>query len=662
MTIDRTLKILLVEDSAFVRRSQKKALNKLGFQNVIETENGADAIHILEEEKDIRLIVSDWVMPILDGYELLLWVRSDETYQDVPFIMATARGEKKHTTRAVEAGVTDFITKPFGAGELDAVITAIFGAEESSTVADVPEVPRPRKTATGKTLIRAAHIQITDHLSLGVLKHLLATGELDTQHFELETVCMPSWNPVQQALEQGKVDAAFILAPIAMDLFNFGVPIKLLLLAHKNGSTFVRKKATEEDGEKSLHQFFKDKTFYIPHELSVHHMLSHIFLRGIGLNPGFKGAEDTNTYFEVMPPIQMTELLITNPQASGFSVAEPLGTQSIAEGIAELLFLSGELWENHPCCVVAVRDELIEQHPEAVQEFTRTLVQAGQFISQKPETAAGIGVSFLDPDQNLALKESVLKNVLKEEQGIQTGNMFPVIEDFERMQRYMVEEMHIGSLIDLESFIDTRFAQVACPDTSPRSSTLHDVSDIVARLASEKTALRTSKAKLNLEGKYLIFALESGEYGFNVMDITEIIEMKPIRSIPQSPPFIKGVTDFRGAIVPVLDLGLKLGILTKEQDDRARIVVLDIQGESTALRVGVIVDSVSEIVDVKAEDIEDAPRLVTSVEADYILGMAKINGSPKILLSPKQLLTQVDQQEHQVPRTARTQTAKLANS
>ncbi len=483
MTIDRTIKILLVEDSTFVRQSQKYELNQLGFENIIEAKDGEEAIHILETETDIRLIISDWIMPKRDGYELLLWVRADERYGDVPFIMATALGEKKHTTQAVDAGVTDFITKPFVADELDDLITAIVGAKEEPMEAASPEISHPRETASGKLRIRAAHIQITDHLSLGILKHLLDTGELDSQHFELETICMPSWNPVQQALEQGDVDVAFILAPIAMDLFNFGVPIKLVLLAHKNGSTFVRKRAAEDGSETSLRQFFKGKTFYIPHELSVHHMLSHMFLRGIGLKPGFEGMGDFDIYFEVVPPIQMPEFLAANPKGGGFSVAEPLGTQSIDEEIAELLFLSGELWENHPCCVVAVRDELIEQHPDVVQAFTNTLTQAGQFISQNPETAASIGVSFLDPDQSLGLKKSVLTDVLKEEQGIQTGNMFPVIEDFERMQRYMVEEMHIGNLIDLEAFIDTQFAEVACQDISPQSSTLHDVSNITTKIA-----------------------------------------------------------------------------------------------------------------------------------------------------------------------------------
>ncbi|MEE8391309.1 MAG: ABC transporter substrate-binding protein, partial [Anaerolineae bacterium] len=457
MNDNRTIKILLVEDSMFVRRSAKKSLNGLGFENVIEAEDGNEAIKKLLEEPDVRLIISDWVMPNMDGLELLLWVRSSERYGDIPFIMATARGEKKQVTKATEAGVTDFITKPFVVSELEELIEKIFAVEEPDQA--VLETARPRRTAAGKRILNVAHIQITDHLSLGVLKHMLATDNLSSQYFELETAIMPSWNPVQRALETGEVDVAFILAPIAMDLFSFGTPIKLVLLAHKNGSIFVQKK---NDGREEPVQFFRNKTFYIPHEMSIHHMLSHIFLRGLGLRPGFEGRGDFDVFFEVIPPIKMPEFLVTNPDAVGFSVAEPLGTQAIAAGSADLLFLSGELWENHPCCVVAVRDEVIEQDADAVQEFVNLLVKAGQFIDGSPETAAAMGVPFLDPDEMLGLKEVVLRDVLKEPQGIKTNDMRPVLEDFDRMQRYMVDEMGIGTLIDLEKFVDTQFAEIAC--------------------------------------------------------------------------------------------------------------------------------------------------------------------------------------------------------
>ncbi|MCB0163532.1 MAG: ABC transporter substrate-binding protein [Anaerolineae bacterium] len=634
MTIDTSMKILLVEDSNFVRRSARKGLNELGFKNVVEAEDGNHAVERLQEEEGIDVIVSDWNMPNKDGYELLLWVRANEKTKNIPFIMATARGEKKQVAKANEAGVTDFITKPFAAKELVTLLEQIFDKDKKAEKAAAVQA-RPRRAASGKLQLKVAHIQITDHLSLGVLKHLIKSQKLNPQHFELETVCMPSWNPVQKSLETGEVDVAFILAPIAMDLYSFGVPIKLVLLAHKNGSIFVRKRI--EGDSKSLAENFKSKTFYIPHEMSIHHMLSHMFLRGLGLRPGFEGRGDFDVFLEVIPPIQMPEYLAANPQAGGYLVAEPIGTKAIAEGIAELTFLSGELWENHPCCVVAVRDEIVSEYPDAVQELVNMLVEAGQFIEQKPETSAAIGVPFLDPTGSLGLREAVLRDVLKENQGIKTGDLFPVIEDLDKIQRYMVQEMGLGTLVNLEEFVDTRFAEIACKHTPPRKSILRNVSDILNNMNHRQSSSRVSKASLNLEGKYLIFNTSNGEYGLDVLGVREIIKMRPITVVPHATDYIKGVINVRGEIVPVVDLTQKLGLGVGDYDQQARIVVLEVATASGVTPVGIVVSSVTEVVDIEAKDIDDASSLGHGVDANFILGYYKSKGDLKILLNDKQL-------------------------
>ena len=217
---------------------------------------------------------------------------------------------------------------------------------------------------------------------MGALKHLINNGDLTPKNFELETECMPGWNPVQEALGKGTVDAACILAPMAMDLFNFGVPIKMVLLAHKGGSICVR--STQGEYREPFQDFFRNKTFLIPHKMSVHHMLSHMFFSTIGIKPGMVGGEGVDLNFEVVAPIKMPEYLNSNPDACGFMVAEPLGTKSIAAGIAAQQFLSSQLWENHPCCVVAVRDDFTAPYTDAVYEFTEMLVQAGKFIEDRP--------------------------------------------------------------------------------------------------------------------------------------------------------------------------------------------------------------------------------------------------------------------------------------
>lgn len=458
MPFDKGIKILLADDAKFTRIMELKLLKEIGFTNFVEAEDGQDAMNKLAEIDDVGLIISDWNMPNKDGYDPLVWVRANARYQTTPFIMATARGEMSHIEKATAAGVNEVISKPFTREELEAVIEKVMSGGEA---AKEPEKPvRERTTASGKLRLTVGHIQITDHLVLGVAKHLIANEVVTPRYFELETQCMPSWNPVQHALQKGDVDAALVLAPIAMDLFSVNVPIRMVLLAHRNGSICVR--STKTDGDAMMFDFFLNKRFFIPHILSIHHMLATMYLREMGFNPGVAGTGKPNILFEVVPPVKMPEFLRDSEDACGFMVAEPVGSRAIAMGIGEKLFLSSELWDNHPCCIVAARDEIIGKYPDALHEFTELLVDAGKFIEQEPDTAAQIAVNFLDPAGTLGLKAPVLHRVLTDPMGIMTGDLLPNVEDFDRIQRYMHDEMGVGALIDVEKFIDLRFAASAC--------------------------------------------------------------------------------------------------------------------------------------------------------------------------------------------------------
>ena len=143
-------------------------------------------------------------------------------------------------------------------------------------------------------------------------------------------------------------------------------------------------------------------------------------------------------------------------------VAEPICTNAVAKGIGEIEFISSSLWDNHPCCVAAFRNELIEEHEDAVYEFTSLLVQSGKFIEKNKKDAAEIAVAFLDPDKGLGLTTEVLNKVLSDPIGIKMNDLYPVFEDLDKIQRYMHEEMDIGKIIDLEKFVDIRFANEAC--------------------------------------------------------------------------------------------------------------------------------------------------------------------------------------------------------
>ncbi len=633
MPVPENLCILLVEDSAIMRQMEVKILKELGFTNLIEAEHGDAAIAHLTGGQDIHLIISDWNMPQKTGFELLNWLRAEEKFRHLPFIMATAESDKGVVGQVMAAGATGVVAKPFTPGELKEKIESAF-AEPGPPSAAPPQAAWQPRFIRDRLGLKIAHIQITDHLVLGVLKHLIDTAQVNPQHFHLETACLAGWNPVQENLENGSLDGALVLAPIAMDLFGYGVPLKLVLLAHKNGSVCVRQKTGAWRG--SVSEFFKDTSFYIPHKMSIHHMLAHQYFSEAGLRPGVSGKEGVNVFFEVVPPVKMPEFLANNPEASGFMVAEPIGTKAIAAGIAELQFLSSQGWNDHPCCVVTLREEITRQHPEAVLELTRMLVQAGQLIADKPNIAAEIAVSFLDPQKNLGLKVPVLKNVLTEAQGIRTDDLFPVMDDFERMQDYMVREMGQGNLIDLKQFVDTRFAEVACKDTVGKRKS-------AGLSAAETPALSASaKAMLEKEGKYLTFSLDSVEYGISILNTKEIIGMLPLTPVPHAPPAVKGVINLRGKVIPVVDLRLKFGLPEIPYNERTCIVILEIKTESGPALMGIVVDAVSEVLNIRAEQITDRPYLGTQKQLDFIIGMARFNDDVKVLLDIEQALSSKD--------------------
>ncbi len=456
MSLDSQMTVLVVDDSKTMRIMFMQMLEKNGFENITLAEDGDDAIHALQEHKP-DLIISDWNMPKKDGLELLEWVRSHDDFKDIPFIMATAQGDKKQQDRAMKAGADSHIAKPFDAQQLKEKIEQALGLQQSP-----PEPKQARKVVNGKVQLKMGHIQITDHLALGVLKHRILAGEITPRYFELETLCMPGWNPIQESLEKGDIDGAFVLAPIAMDLFGFNVPIKLILLAHKNGSIFVRSNNDGIHNYESLSDFFKYKVVNIPHKMSVHNMLAHKFLTELGLKPGVPGKKAINVRFEVVPPVQMPSIMKENDEVGGFIVAEPIGSNAIAKGVAEMQFLSASLWGNHPCCVVTMRQAFIDRYPDAVHELTSLLVDAGRFVEQNKEPAADIAVAFLDPKKELGLTPDILRKVLTTPQGIKMGDLYPVLEDLDKIQRYMHHEMDIGVLIDVEKFVDLRFADAAC--------------------------------------------------------------------------------------------------------------------------------------------------------------------------------------------------------
>lgn len=140
-------------------------------------------------------------------------------------------------------------------------------------------------------------------------------------------------------------------------------------------------------------------------------------------------------------------------------------------------------------------------------------------------------------------------------------------------------------------------------------------------------------------GKYLTFILEAEEYGIGILKVKEIIGMMPITAVPKTPEFIKGVINLRGKVIPVIDLREKFGMSVIPYTERTCIIVVEIDSAETTIQVGIVVDAVSEVLNISKDEIEEAPAFGTKMNTEYILGMAKTENGVKILLDIDRVLS-----------------------
>ena len=136
------------------------------------------------------------------------------------------------------------------------------------------------------------------------------------------------------------------------------------------------------------------------------------------------------------------------------------------------------------------------------------------------------------------------------------------------------------------------------------------------------------------DGKYLTFVLGNEEYGLEILKVREIIGMMDITSVPQTPKFVKGVINLRGKVIPIIDLRLKFSMPEAGYTKETCIIVVDMKG----VFVGIVVDTVKEVLDIKEEDIEETKALGSTINTDFMLGMAKVKGAVKILLDIEKVL------------------------
>ena len=141
------------------------------------------------------------------------------------------------------------------------------------------------------------------------------------------------------------------------------------------------------------------------------------------------------------------------------------------------------------------------------------------------------------------------------------------------------------------------------------------------------------------EAQYLTFLLGKELFAFDILGIREIIEYGNLTSVPMMPEFIRGVINLRGAVVPVVDLSARFGRAASAVSRRSCIVIIEADNEGEKQDIGVLVDSVSEVLEIPAAEIEPAPSFGVKIRADFIDGMGKVKDKFVIILDAAKVLS-----------------------
>ena len=141
------------------------------------------------------------------------------------------------------------------------------------------------------------------------------------------------------------------------------------------------------------------------------------------------------------------------------------------------------------------------------------------------------------------------------------------------------------------------------------------------------------------EGQYLTFLIGGEMFAISILGIKEIIEYGSLTTVPMMPNFIRGVINLRGAVVPVVDLSARFGRTASEVTRRSCIVILEVEADEEKQDVGVVVDSVSEVLAIAASEIEPPPSFGAKIRTDFISGMGKVSGNFVIILKADRVLS-----------------------
>ena len=322
----------------------------------------------------------------------------------------------------------------------------------------LPAVTRPAAAAAPKPLL-VGGLPVTCNLTLPVAcvarASTNAADKSGGSQFEYEYSKYNGWPEIKESLMAGRIQAAYMLAPLVMDLADKKIPVKIVSLGHRSGAVIMVR-------TDSPYQKFKDltgKRIAIPSRFAVDFLFLRKMLAREGMTP--KEIEIIE-----MPPPDMPAALYAKA-VDAYCTGEPFGAAAQRAGYARALRMTRDEWRNYICCVLTVREELIRDNRPLVQDLVNHVLGAGQWLDQKQDNrnkavTIAAGRKFFNQDPNII--RFVMENPVDR---VTYGDLRMIRSEFDELMQLSIEAGTIKGPIAYEKYMDESFAKAARAATIP---------------------------------------------------------------------------------------------------------------------------------------------------------------------------------------------------
>ncbi len=285
--------------------------------------------------------------------------------------------------------------------------------------------------------LAVGYLPVTCHLTCPVTDFATKHSQTST-HFESKR--FTDWPTVVEALKSRRIDATFILAPLAKTLREQHVPVHIVYLGHRDGSTVIVPKSSTYQTIKDL----KGKVFARPSKYSNQYLVILKLMEDNGMQP------DDIKFVDMAPPDMPSALGAGAIDA--YFVGEPFAAKAELAGTGRVLYYAKDIWPHFISCVLVVRDELIKEHPEQVTDLVRGIAESGEWAERHRMDAARLAAPYYRQDRKL------LEYVLTEPPDrVSYRQLTPSDEDLNQIMKYAIKSGILHGPIELADLVDRRF-------------------------------------------------------------------------------------------------------------------------------------------------------------------------------------------------------------